>query len=73
MPPMLDVHVRHVLDVIDRAGAPVSQGSLERLSDLDYEWQDRKAELRDIGNTDLAAINDWAIENGIRHVAEPVE
>ena len=73
MPPMLDVHVRHALDVIDRAGAPVSQGSLDRLSDLDYEWLDRKAELRDIGNSDLAAINDWAIESGIQHVAEPVE
>jgi hypothetical protein len=73
MPPMLDVHIRHVLDVIDRAGAPVSEGSLTRLSDLDYEWQDRKAELRDISNSDLTMINDWARQNGILYVTEPGE
>jgi len=71
MPPMLDVHIRHVLDVIDRAGAPVSAGSLQRLSDLDYLWQDRKSELRSISNTDIAAINDWANENGVGHVSAP--
>jgi len=69
MPPMLDVHIRHVLDVIDRAGAPVSAGSLQRLSDLDYLWQDRKSELRAISNSDIAAVNDWANSNGVGHVA----
>jgi len=73
MPPMLDVHIRHVLDVIDRAGAPVSEGSLQRLSDLDYEWEDRKSELRDISNSDLTMINDWARQNGILYVTEPGE
>ena len=73
MPPMLDVHVRHVLDVIDRAGAPVSEGSLERLSDLDFQWQDRKSELRSIAGSDLAAINGWAREMGVPHVSEPRE
>jgi photosystem II stability/assembly factor-like uncharacterized protein len=71
MPPMLDVHIRHVLDVIDRAGAPVSAGSLQRLSDLDFQWQDRKSELRSISNTDISAINDWANENGVGHVSAP--
>jgi len=73
MPPMLDVHIRHVLDVIDRAGAPVSAGSLERLSDLDYLWQDMKSELRAISNSDIAAVNEWARVNGIVHVAAPGE
>ncbi len=73
MPPMLDVHIRHVLDVIDRAGAPVSEGSLQRLSDLDFEWQDRKSELRAISNSDLAIINDWARDKGITHVGRPGE
>ena len=73
MPPMLDVHIRHVLDVIDRAGAPVSEGSLQRLSDLEFQWEDRQAELRDISNSDLAAINDWARDNGILHVMQPNE
>ena len=73
MPPMLDVHIRHVLDVIDRAGAPVSAGSLQRLTDLEYQWDDRKAEIRAIGNSELAAINDWAQTNGVMHVAQPGE
>ncbi len=73
MPPMLDVHIRHVLDVIDRAGAPVSEGSLLRLSDLEFEWQDRKADLRAIANIDLSEINDWARENGILPVVPPGE
>ncbi len=73
MPPMLDVHIRHVLDVIDRAGAPVSEGSLQRLSDLGFQWDDRKQELRDIARSDLAAINDWAEDNGVLHVAQPIE
>jgi len=73
MPPMLDVHIRHVLDVIDRAGAPVSAGSLERLSDLDYLWQDQKSELRQISNSDIAAVNEWAKENGVLHVTSPGE
>ena len=62
-----------MLDVIDRAGAPVSEGSLKRLTDLDYEWQDRKSELQAIRNTDLAAVNEWARTNGVLHVADPVE
>jgi len=68
MPPMLDVHIRHVLDVIDRAGAPVSAGSLQRLSDLDYLWEDRKSELREISNAEIAPINDWANSNDVAHV-----
>ena len=71
LPPMLDVHIRHVLDVIDRAGAPVSAGSLLRLSDLDFQWQDRQSELRQISVSDIAAINDWANSNGVGHVAAP--
>ena len=73
MPPMLDVHIRHVLDVIDRAGAPVSEGSLLRLSDLEIQWEDRSSELRDINRNDLAVINEWARDNGIPHVTAPVE
>jgi len=59
--------------VIDRAGAPVSEGSLERLSDLGFEWDDRKQELRAIASSDLAAVNDWAEDNDVQHVAQPIE
>lgn len=71
MPPMLDVHVRHVLDVIDEAGAPVSSGSLQRLADLQAQWRERQAELAAINATDIAAMNEWARENDVAYVAPP--
>jgi hypothetical protein len=72
MPPMLDVHIRHVFDVIDRAGAPVSEGSLLRLSDLKAQWVTARAELSDITQRELAAINRWAAENKVAHVLAPL-
>jgi len=71
MPPMLDVHIRHVLDVIDRAGAPVSAGSLQRLADLEGQWRSQKAALAAIDVSDIAAINAWARSNSVLHVTPP--
>ncbi len=68
MPPMLDVHIRHVLDVIDQASAPVSAGSLQRLADMQEQWAERKVALMQIAATDVAAVNSWARENGVSHV-----
>jgi len=72
MPPMLDVHIRHVLDVVDQAGAPVAAGSLQRLDDLKVQWAERKAELADITATDIATVNDWASGNGVPHATPPI-
>jgi hypothetical protein len=68
---MLDVHIRHVLDVMDEAGAPVSAGSLQRLEDLKAQWSERKSELDAISASDIAAVNAWARTNGIAYVAAP--
>lgn len=73
MPPMLDVHIRHVFDVIDRAGAPVSEGSLQRLSDLREQWLIAKAQLVAITESELSQINEWAQENNVLHVAAPID
>ncbi|MGI9205529.1 MAG: WD40/YVTN/BNR-like repeat-containing protein [Woeseiaceae bacterium] len=72
MPPMLDVHVRHVLDVVDEAGAPVAAGSLLRLDDLKAQWAERKAELEEIAASDIATVNEWASTNGAPHATPPV-
>lgn len=72
MPPMLDVHVRHVLDVVDEAGAPVAAGSLQRLDDLKIQWAERKAELAEISATDIATVNDWAKTNNAPHATPPL-
>jgi hypothetical protein len=71
MPPMLDVHIRHVLDVVDQASAPVSAGSIQRLADLQEQWAERKAALRETASSDIAAVNIWARENGVAHVIPP--
>ena len=73
MPPMLDVHIRHVFDVIDRAGAPVSAGSLQRLSDLMEQWLIAKAQLMAITENELSQVNKWAQENNLLHVAAPID
>ena len=65
---MLDVHIRHVFDVIDRAGPPVSEGSLQRLSDLKEQWMAVRAELTDITQNDLYAITEWAANNDLPHI-----
>jgi len=71
MPPMLDVHVRHVLDVIDRAGAPVSAGSLQRLEDLKVQWSERRLELDATNASDIATVNAWARNSGVVRVTPP--
>ena len=73
MPPMLDVHIRHVFDVIDRAGAPVSEGSLQRLADLSEQWRVAKAQLLAITENELQRINEWARENNMVHVVAPLD
>ena len=71
-PPMLDVHIRHVLDVIDEAGAPVAAGSLLRLEDVKSQWAERKAELADIAESDIATVNEWAESNGVPAATPPL-
>jgi hypothetical protein len=72
MPPMLDVHVRHVLDVMDAAGAPVAAGTLLRLEDMKTQWAERKAELIDISESDVATVNEWAESNGVPAATPPL-
>ena len=71
MPPMPDVHLRYLLDVLDRAGAPVSAGSLQRLKDLKAQWSERERELEAIISSDIADVNAWARTNGVAHVSTP--
>jgi hypothetical protein len=61
--------LRFLLDVIDKTGAPVTEGSLLRLADLKAEWQQRKTELQDIRSNHIEPINEWAREHGIPHIS----
>lgn len=70
-PSMLEVQVKHVVDVMDGAGAPVANGALQRLEDVKAEWAERKAELSNITSNNIAPINEWATRNNISHVVLP--
>ncbi|MBT7582566.1 MAG: hypothetical protein HN572_06345 [Kordiimonadaceae bacterium] len=70
-PSMLEVQVKHVVDVMDSAGAPVANGALQRLADLKVQWTDRKAELSAINSSLIEPIESWAKENNLRYVVSP--
>jgi hypothetical protein len=66
---MLAGQLRFLLDVIDKTGAPVTQGALLRLTDLKAEWNERQAELRAIQTDYIDIINEWARRHDVPHVA----
>ncbi|MEE4216344.1 MAG: hypothetical protein V2I48_01945 [Xanthomonadales bacterium] len=65
---MLAGQVRFLLNVIDRTGAPVTQGALDRLADLSAQCKRLENEKSRLLEERIAPINDWARENGISHV-----
>jgi hypothetical protein len=71
LPGKMISQVRHLLYVVDDAGPPVAVGALERLADLEAEWDALRAELDAIASTDIAAINQWARENTVPHISLP--
>jgi len=70
---MLAGQVRYLLDVIDGTGAPITGGQLERLADLQAEWQQRRGELQTLTEQHLAPLNAWARDRGVEHVAVPAQ
>jgi len=71
LPGKMISQVRHLLYVVDDAGAPVAAGALERLADLEAEWDALRAKLDAITSSDVAAVNQWARENTIPHISLP--
>jgi hypothetical protein len=68
---MLAGQLRFLMDVIDRTGAPVTDGAMTRLADLKAEWQTRQGELRRISEERIGPINSWAKQQGVAHVRVP--
>ncbi len=68
---MLVAQLRYLMDVIDETGAPVTQGAMDRLADLESEWAVRERELAAIAANDIAPVNAWAREAGVNHVTMP--
>ena len=68
---MLAGQLRFLLDVIDKTGAPVTEGALLRLADLKTEWNERQVELQAIQTENIDVINEWARRKNVPHVASP--
>ncbi|MEJ2399968.1 MAG: hypothetical protein P8Y52_01130 [Xanthomonadales bacterium] len=66
---MLAGQVRFLLDGMEESGAPVTAGALDRLRDLQAEFDGLEREKGRIENELVAAINRWARERGIPHIA----
>ncbi|MHA7816958.1 MAG: VPS10 domain-containing protein [Pseudohaliea sp.] len=68
----LDGQLRHLLDVVEDGGAPVTDGARERLADLEARWNALRAELARIEAEYLAPINGWAGDHKVPHVLPPL-
>lgn len=66
---MLAGQVRFVLDVIDFTGAPVTEGALTRLADLQKEWGALESQRDSIRKDHIQPINAWARDNSVPHVS----
>lgn len=64
----LDGQLRHLLNVVDRSGAPLTAGARERYGDLESTWLRNKAVLERIHSMPIEAVNRWAREHAIPHV-----
>ncbi len=69
----IDGQLHHLLGVVAASGAPVTAGAVERYEDLAALWSRQRDALRAITETQVAAVNGWAADNGIHHVPLPME
>ena len=70
-PNMIDGQIRHLMDVMDNSGAPVTGGMRIRQADLTERWNGLDAELREITQQRIEPINRWARERNEPHVVRP--
>ena len=68
---MLDGQLGFLMDSIDRSGAPVTDGMRIRLDDLQADWGQRQAEMRQLTEKYIDPINAWAQQNNVGHVVRP--
>ena len=63
---------RHLLDVVDDSGAPVTAGARERYDDLAALWSQYRASLQQLTEQYLQPLNAWAKSNGVPHILAPI-
>ena len=69
---MLDGQLGFLMDVIDYSGAPVTDGMRTRRDDLQGEWAERQAEMRQLTELYIEPINAWARQQQLGHIVNPV-
>lgn len=68
----LDGQLRHLLDVVDSSGAPVTAGARQRSDDLAALWEEQRKALQQITARYLEPLNAWAERNAIPHISTPL-
>jgi hypothetical protein len=65
---MLAGQLRYLMDVMDRSGPPITDGSILRFNDLNQNWELLKIELKMIIENDIQSINDWVKEQDAPYI-----
>jgi hypothetical protein len=68
---MLDAQIMHLLQSIDSADAPVTDGAKARLADLAADWKVIVAEYDRIVKDEIAGFNALLREAGVNPVVPP--
>ncbi len=67
----LDGQLRHLLDVVQDGGAPITDGVRQRYADLEAAWAQSRSALDAISADQLEAINRWTENRAVQHVISP--
>ncbi len=67
----LDGQLRHLLDVVEMGGAPVTGGARERYQDLEAAWAQSRSALDAISTEQLEAVNRWTEKRAVPLVSTP--
>ena len=70
-PNMFDAQITHLLQSIDRADAPITDGAKARFADLRAEWDVLVAEYQSIANEDIATFNALLKAAGVEPITPP--
>jgi len=74
----LDAKLKHVMDLIDEAAPPITQGQKSRSMDLIKEWVDTKQSVNKLIQDDVKSLNELIEKNKVpfisteRKVEKPV-
>jgi len=65
----LDAKIKHVIDLIDEAVPPVTQGQKSRARDLINEWVEIKKGIRQVTNEEVKRLNEMIKNSNVPFIS----